>query len=323
LEIDKAVALFGKYNFAGARERLDNLQESIPDPDMRQQLHFIYLLADAYDAWDALEFCRAWKSMAELYRQLKRDIRMHSDFILTDKIDQIKAQEEQLKKLSCIHDMVKEKRSNEILNTKEIIYPLMFTMYMNAETREKQGKLDMATLLIYRLLEMIEQRRLSTYGLFVSEMHYENMKIDEKKFPFLKDADPERKVEWLGNEVKDIRVKLYNNVRSIYLPDPVSLLDGFIILAALKDPLMIPAKGNSLGVLKRMRSVVHLRNNSIFAHGLGPVGENDYLKFRDFVVEMFIHFCKIEKITVSEYKNVFAWIMPSGIGNTTDLEVKV
>lgn len=322
LEIDKAIALFKKFNFSGARERLESLQESIPDPDMRQQLHFIFLLADAYDAWDALEFGRAWKSMAELYRQLKRDVRMHPDFILADKIDQIKAQEDQLKKLSCIHDMIKGKRSNEILNTKEIIYPLMFTMYMNAETREQQGKLDMATLLIYRLLEMIEQRRLSGYGLFVSEMHYEEMKIDEKKFSFLKDADSARKVEWLRDEVRDIRMKIYNNVRSVYLPDPVSLLDGFIILAALKDPLMIPVKGNSIALLKRMRSVVHLRNNSIFAHGLGPVGENDYIKFRDFVLEMFKHFCKIEKIKVSEYKDIFTWIMPDEIGKRADSEVE-
>ncbi len=50
---------------------------------------------------------------------------------------------------------------------------LMFTLYQNAFVREKQEKYDMATLLLYRLLEMIEQKRLSNYGLNVSKMKYE------------------------------------------------------------------------------------------------------------------------------------------------------
>ncbi len=39
----------------------------------------------------------------------------------------------------------------------------------------------MATLLFYRLLELIEQRRLSLYQLFVSKMEYMKMKIDGKE----------------------------------------------------------------------------------------------------------------------------------------------
>ena len=49
-------------------------------------------------------------------------------------------------------------------------------------------------------------------------------------------------------------------------------------------------------MLKRIRSMVSLRNNSIFAHGLGPVGNHDFYKFRDFVKEIFEVFCKIEGI---------------------------
>lgn len=40
-------------------------------------------------------------------------------------------------------------------------------MYENALRREKEEKYDMATLLFYRLLEMIEQRRLMNYGIYI------------------------------------------------------------------------------------------------------------------------------------------------------------
>lgn len=51
----------------------------------------------------------------------------------------------------------------------------MFTMYENALRREKEEKYDMATLLFYRLLEMIEQRRLMNYDIFISRPEYETV----------------------------------------------------------------------------------------------------------------------------------------------------
>ena len=63
LEIEKALVLFERFNYAGAKERLSELKEGIPDPNIRQQLNFVYLLAKAYEAWDALDFVEAYKTM--------------------------------------------------------------------------------------------------------------------------------------------------------------------------------------------------------------------------------------------------------------------
>ena len=41
LEIEKAFILFSKHNYSGAREKLVELKESIPDPNIRQQLNFV------------------------------------------------------------------------------------------------------------------------------------------------------------------------------------------------------------------------------------------------------------------------------------------
>ncbi len=67
----------------------------------------------------------------------------------------ISEQETFLSELAKIPLMIKDKKQASLLKDKEIIIPLMFTMWMNAKTREEQHKYDMATLLMYRLLEMI------------------------------------------------------------------------------------------------------------------------------------------------------------------------
>lgn len=51
----------------------------------------------------------------------------------------------------------------------------------------------MATLLLYRLLEMIEQRRLAAYGLYVSKMDYTG---------FLFYAEDQKELNHLSGEEK-------------------------------------------------------------------------------------------------------------------------
>ncbi len=80
--MDKAVELFEQYNYAGTREKLRELKETVPDPSVRQELNFIYLLAQVYENWDALDFVNAEASMAELLRELERDMKNNWKFVL-------------------------------------------------------------------------------------------------------------------------------------------------------------------------------------------------------------------------------------------------
>lgn len=175
LETEKAMVLFGEDNYSGAREKLEVLKESVPDPRIRQQLNFVYLLACTYEAWDSLEFEQAHKSMMQLVQQMERDRKLNGKFILMDSFERLKRQEILLHELSNIPPLMKERKNMEVLQDDRMIFSLMFTMFENARIREKQEKYDMATLLLYRLLELIEQRRLSCYGLFVSKMEYLNI----------------------------------------------------------------------------------------------------------------------------------------------------
>lgn len=310
MEIEKAFALFAQYNYSGACERLEELKESVPDPDIRQQLNFVYLMGRSYESWDALEFEQAYRFMKQLGHEIRRDRKVHGKFLLMDFADIIAGQEAVLEQLSKIPELLQKKQNIDILQNKEYMMPLMFTMYQSASVREKQEKYDMATLLLYRLLEMIEQRRLSKYQLYASKMDYNNMEYELNQTPEVAKLDKAERFRWLKDQVIQIRQQLFNKEGNTYLQDQVSLLDGFVILLALKDPISMKENGRHIDKLKRIRSMVRLRNNSIFAHGLGPVSLQDYTKFKEFVVELFGEFCEIEGIDYEASVKQFTWLNP-------------
>ena len=160
----------------------------------------------------------------------------------------------------------------------------------------------MATLLFYRLLEMIEQRRLALYQLFVSKMEYMKMKIGDKEIT-------EEEFTKLKDKVGELKKAVFGRNTSAYLPEQISLLEGFILLAALEDPIIWDGK-NTVTKMKRISAMVSLRNNSIFAHGLAPVETGDYMKFQKFVIELFMEFCTLEKIDFAELSKQMEWVSP-------------
>ena len=84
LEIGKAMSLFEQCNYAGAKEKLVRLKDTVPEPDVRQQLDFAYMLAASYEAWDSLDFIRANDAMSRLNQSMLRDSRTHQTFLLMD-----------------------------------------------------------------------------------------------------------------------------------------------------------------------------------------------------------------------------------------------
>ncbi len=309
-EIEKALALFERYNYAGAQEKLGELKENIPDPSIRQQMNFVYLLAKVYEAWDALDFREAFAYIKKLNHQLRRDRMMHDSFLLMDCYEYLEKQEEILGYLNEIPEMLKKRHNIDIIKSKNIMHALMFTMYQSACIREKQEKYDMATLLFYRLLEMIEQRRMSHYGLYVSQMNYAEIRYDKKYQPAYGELDAKGQFEYFKGKVKEIKMELFGRTGNEYLPEQVSLLEGFIMLMALGDPIIHFQGKRENDKLKRIRAMVYLRNNSIFAHGLGPVSYGDYTKFKNIVLEIFKGFCEVERVSYQAYANNIEWINP-------------
>lgn len=309
LELEKVFALIERYNYAGAAEKLKNLKENIPDPLNRQQISFVYLLVKIYEHWDALEFESATELMEQLLQELKRDYRMYKKILMMDFQPILRNQYKVLRQLKKIPELIKLRNQEKILGNKAIIVSLMYTMYENAKRREDQEKYDMATLLWYRLLEMIEQRRLMTYQIYVSKPEYQKADFSKASKEYA-GLNAQEQLSLLKSRNYTLKKELFRGNDKDYRPNPIALLDGYILLAALGDKITDGKDGKAMNQLKRIRSMVSLRNNSIFAHGLGPVKESDYYKFRDFVSEMFQDFCKAEEIDFKAYGKACHFLNP-------------
>ena len=310
LEIEKALELVKEYNYAGACEKLVELIDKVPDPLVRQQLELIYFMVHAYEFWDDLKFEEALRQMKYLHKNLLRDSKRNQRLVLLDFMDSIESQLLCLEKLTEMKTILKDKGNFEVLQSKEHIVPLMFTMYSNACVREKQAKYDMATLLWYRLLEMISQRRLALYNINVSQADYSNIKMNREKLPHYGTMDSRQQLEQYKQEVYEFKVRLFGRQSSAYLPEQISLLEGFVQLCVLKDELMIQESVRPLDQVKRIRYMVSLRNHSIFAHGLVPVEVEEYTKFKNFVTSLFRHFCKIEQVDFEQQYAKLEWLNP-------------
>lgn len=308
LELEKVFTLIERYNYAGAAEKLRYLKENIPDPLNRQQINFVYLLVQVYERWDALEFQSAYEMMGQLLKELRRDYRMHKNILMMDFQENLTSQFQLLGQLQKIPELIAAKKQTDILGNKAIMSALTFTMYANAMRREKQEKYDMATLLWYRLLEMIEQSRLMSYGIYVSRPEYAHTDFS-KAGKCYQDLEQTEQIRQLKRTVCEIRTSLFRGTQEPCLPAPIALLDGFILLAALGDPLL-DEEGKAVRQLHRIRTMVSLRNNSIYAHGLGPVGGNDYMRFRDFVRDMFQKYCDCEKVSFDAYEKANIFLNP-------------
>ena len=234
----------------------------------------------------------------------------HGKFLLIDFFDTLQKQEVILGRLKEISSLVSAKENQKILTNPPVITALMFTMLQNALVREKQEKYDMSTLLLYRLLEMMEQRRLSGYNINISKAEYLEIKYNPSQTPEMVGLTPKEQLDKLKETVANIKEQLFRRKGSDYLPEQISLLEGYILLYALGDPVVCETKNQGIGRLKQIRSKVYLRNNSIFAHGLGPVSYSDFQKFKEFVLDMFRIFCQIEKIDYESYRQDMVWLNP-------------
>ena len=168
-----------------------------------------------------------------------------------------------------------------------------------------------------KLQEFVSES-LAEKGIDAASLHRWTRQIEELKV--LRGLELLRP-EWDGIDAKelfrqikerylDMKIQLFGKTGNTYMPEQISLLEGFILLAALDDEMLVRGNSSVIDKLKRIRAMVYLRNNSIFAHGLGPVSQTDYLKFKSFVLELFREFCDIEQINFAQYNSKMTWITP-------------
>lgn len=292
LEEAQALELMRNHDYTGARCIFSRLTKAVPDPRKYQVLE---LLTQAYKKWDNLELDEAREHLAEVIRRVRQYGQEQGNFVLHDRLEQLERQREALDSLcgdlKALRDATRGRSQSTVavLSRREFVKALMGTLYCNALRRENQNKLDMAALLLYRLLELVEQAALAAHGLDTAAPDYSKLSGVQRD-------------ELLGR-FKKLHAEVYKR-RSVpaNLPTPISLVDGYMILAALEDPLARNLEWN------RLRGLVEQRNYGIFAHGFDFIKEKNYSEFKILAQEVTNRYLKRFTTTLNELEEFSRFI---------------
>ena len=281
LEVEKARDLYNRHDYAGARRIFDQLKKQVGNTHLATVHEAYGLLCAVYEAWDNLDFEEELNTIDQLLGILGQ----FSLIELSEFLPRLENQKTALEDLQAIAD--DEKTALCISKG----FHFAFMLYHSALRRENQGKLDMACLLLYRLLEWIGQHRLAQYGIDSSQPDYSQP--DLNKVDLLDKYKTKR---------EDLYKKDKRNIES--LPSPIALIDGFLVLNALSDQIVEGLNWHAL------RGQVEMRNKNIFAHGINKISPDNYEKFKSTVEERFEKAQEIADIDADAFNEQHRFIAP-------------
>ena len=260
LEVEKARGLYNRYDYAGAQRIFNQIAEQVRDPSQEIIYKAYEFLCKTYEAWDNVNIGGAKGDLAQLLDILNRYTTVHGLVPLRNLEETFRQQKEALE---CLEKIFNDKRLALDIHKG---FHFAFMLHHNACRREAQEKLDMACLILYRLLEWIGQHRLAIYGIDTSKPDYSKCGIS---------------ADQLFQKYKQKRKGVYGKADMSALPDPIALVDGFLILDVLGDGIV---DGLNWGAF---RGQVGIRNQSIYAHGMRKINPNSFQAFKSTVETRF------------------------------------
>jgi len=284
IEFQRVQALYVEMDFVGAGRLLNDLQQKTSAPDYYEARA---LMCEAYAAWDDWRISEAFGLMQRCVNVIENHRRLKSDTPLNGQLPYLKTQLDVLERLNkaMLLDVSDPEQERQLLSSSDLYQPIIGSLRAGALRQEKRGKLDVAALMWYRLIELMSQRRLSGYGLLTSIPNYERTGI------------PAEELRKLYQAVRAESDKKAKPLTPLELPKEISLLDGYVLLQALND-----AYRNNIH-LGKIRSKIDARNKGIFAHGFKPLGQEDYDSFKSLAVELLESFGKLELTYKEDWEN--------------------
>ncbi len=191
----------------------------------------------------------------------------------------------------------KNEHSLKVLKDLTVVLPLLGSLYTNGLRRAAMGRYDLAALMLYRCLELVSQQRLATHDIVPEQANYRKA---WRQIPGLQDRYTAIKAR------QDKRREPWNTPKPHYdLPGgKIQLFNGYILLAALNDPLL---EGYDIG---NIEECTEARNISILAHGYRPITETEYIPFRDVVNDVLNRFLVLVGQNLKDLENTYRFINP-------------
>ena len=300
LKYEEAIKYISDGHYGNAIEIFDSFSD-IEKDNASVKFSQLYKLAQAYYQWEKMDFESAYANMDSLYKNTKRYKSFAPETKLCDKLDLLTQQRDILGVLSSRKELLSAKRDD---HSQEMAYKvlredikfvshLMFTLHADALRKDEHHRYDMASVLLYRVLEMIMQRRLATHGISV---------FSAPRFDDLFGNN-----SWnLGRIISRAKECHYKvTTRDFKLPvegEPITLLFGYIFLYALDDALVKNVNlekfenNTKYGPYEQIKNVAHTRNKNMFVHGFEIVTKKDLDKLSACVDEWLKAFCVAEEL---------------------------
>lgn len=233
----RAVELFNKFQYDTCIKIIGEAELLLADEEFQQKLLTLESLAKAYSYWDKFELNKAFEELNRLTR---------NKFL-----DAWEAKSRIKKNKAALYQ-----EKNNIF-CKERIADLL----ENAERRGVEKKFDDAVARLYRTIEYIAQYKVNEKGYFKKD---ERGKVwaDDLDIEFLPSLDLRQKYERY-RDFKDNKIKL--TLHSLY-----ELLDD------LGEEIGRTFKKEMDKKDSKLKKLLAMRNNSILAHGFGPVSGSTY-----------------------------------------------
>lgn len=262
IDLKRAQELWLNGEYMASSIMFQQLADKLPE---RVEYQVYNRLGKAYAAWESLHI----KHALEHFNWVKQTGKVHlerqsSNAIQTDGFQII---EKQVQILETIQDNLSTKPFKlEALQNRNFMKHLILSFYSIGVRREEQKKLDVATLYLYRMIEMLLQHRSALQGIISHEPDYTVLPMKE---------------EVLLERANEILSQRKLEKWSV-LPYRIALIDNHILLMAIGD------KVASVVHPSKLRHVSEARNFSILAHGFEIITEKVHQDLKD-VAKSFLH----------------------------------
>lgn len=285
LQEREAKNFFQRHDFHGSAQILKELIEKVPDP---RKIEIDYYQAKAYEELSSF-------NIKDAAAYMTKTVELKKKLYPGETLNEIVILEEQRKRMEHLGSLMPEKAGESILPLLQDIKALetlIFTLYHNALRCEDKGSWDMASLLIYRLLEIFEQRRLASYDIDTANPNYKLLSAICKK----------KLLDSINIKREELKITSLNE-----LPYPISMVDGYMLLEVINDPFNLGELSKEENKEKKVHwkkfyNEINKRNSSIFAHGFIFVSKEQYEEFKkmgDIILKLF---CKVEGL---DFKSAF------------------
>ncbi len=190
---------------------------------------------------------------------------------------------------------VDKPRLEKVRKTSEILQALIdqkhpnhgsymgLNLFHSGERFAERNRYDVAVFLMYRVIELVLSFSLRAKGIDVSNPTYPK-EITEARY---------------NQKLAEIFEKEY---REKTLPGKIGLMDSAIFLSLLHDPVVVELD------IRKLKSIINLRNESIFTHGTRPLCQDDYRKIRRVAIKLLDRYLNSNgKPNTVDFKDIFSF----------------